>query len=123
MTAKRVLLLEDNPLDLELAQQELSAELGNCEFIAPPGDADFQAALRNSEPDLVVMDRFLGWTDGFAAVRTVRSRWPDCALIMFTGTGNEAAAVEAMKLGLDDYVAKYGQQKSKLAEAARGALA
>ena len=36
----------------------------------------------------------------------VKSSYPGCPVIMFTGTGNEQVAVDAMKDGFDDYVIK-----------------
>jgi two-component sensor histidine kinase len=36
----------------------------------------------------------------------VRDRFPFCAVVMFTATGDQDKAVEAMKTGLDDYVVK-----------------
>src|SRR2546425_5471358 len=41
---------------------------------------------------------------------------------MFTGTGNEELAVEAMQAGLDDYIRKTTRSAARLRTAARSAL-
>ncbi|MBI2951603.1 PAS domain S-box protein, partial [bacterium] len=64
----------------------------------------------------------LRWTDGLAVLGAVKTRWPDCPVIMFTGTGSEEVAVEAMKAGLDDYVLKSPKHLVRLSAAARLAL-
>ncbi|MBI2237725.1 MAG: PAS domain-containing protein, partial [Actinobacteria bacterium] len=72
--------------------------------------------------DLVITDYHLPWTDGVEVLRAVKERWPDCPVVMFTGTGSEEIAVEAMKLGLDDYVLKSPQHLNGLSAAIRSAL-
>jgi PAS domain S-box-containing protein len=39
-------------------------------------------------------------------LETIKQHYPHCPVIMFTNTGTEEIAVEAMKLGLDDYIIK-----------------
>src|SRR5215217_4044521 len=43
-------------------------------------------------------------------------------VVMFTGTGNEEVAVEAMKAGMDDYVVKSPRHMIRLVTAVRSAL-
>jgi signal transduction histidine kinase len=51
------------------------------------------------------------WTNGLAVLRAVKARWPGCPVVMYTGTGNEEIAVEAMKTGLSDYVLKVRMER------------
>jgi signal transduction histidine kinase len=44
--------------------------------------------------------------DGLDVIRALAKRGPLPPLVMVTGTGNEEVAVEAMKLGADDYLVK-----------------
>ncbi|XHO83390.1 histidine kinase dimerization/phosphoacceptor domain -containing protein [Azospirillum sp. A29] len=52
----------------------------------------------------------------------VRERLPECVVVMFTGTGTEEVAVEAMKAGLDDYVVKRRNHLPRLVASIRSAL-
>ena len=44
-------------------------------------------------------DYHLQWSDGIRVLQAVKQRLPNCPVIMFTATGNEEIAVEAMKKG------------------------
>jgi two-component sensor histidine kinase len=47
-------------------------------------------------------------------LKRVKALDADCPVLMFTGTGDETQAVEAMKAGLDDYVVKSPRQLPRL---------
>src|SRR2546430_14943932 len=66
-------------------------------------DQAFADALESGNFDLVITDSHLRWTDGLSVLRAVKARHADVPVIIFTGTGNEELAVEAMQAGLDDY--------------------
>jgi len=103
----RVLIIEDNPDDRALIQRELKREHADLQMTSILNATDFDRALEEDEAyDLVLTDYQLPWTNGLAILHTVKSRYPDCPVIMVTGTGSEEIAVEAMKAGLDDYVIK-----------------
>jgi signal transduction histidine kinase len=57
-----------------------------------------------------------------AVLREVKTRFGDLPVIMFTNTGTEEVAVEAMKAGLDDYVIKKPTSFSRLPLAVKGVL-
>lgn len=118
----RVLFVDDNPNDRALALRELRRELGEVEFVEVLDAEDLASALERDAPDLVITDYELRWTNGLEALRAVKKRWPECAVVMFTGTGSEEIAVEAMKRGLDDYVVKTAGHFRRLPSAARSAL-
>lgn len=118
----RVLLVDDNPEDRTLAARELRREFPSLEVQPVTEAKSFSLALETDRCDLVITDYQLRWTDGLAVLRAVKARWPGCPTIMFTGTGNEEIAVEAMKAGLDDYVLKSTKHYSRLAAAAKLAL-
>src|SRR5207244_12952384 len=80
------------------------------------------SALEARPCDLVITDYQLLWTDGIGVLNTIKDRWPECPVIMFTGTGNEEIAVRAMKAGLDDYVLKGPRHYARLPSAAHLAL-
>ena len=102
----KILLVEDNPDDRALVVRELSREFPGCKFTKTADLMELSMALQHGPWDLVVTDYQLRWSDGLRVLMSVKSRWPECPVIMFTGTGSEEIAVQAMKAGLDDYVLK-----------------
>lgn len=102
----RALLVDDNPDDRLLTARALAREFPGAAVRGAADPGALERALAGESPDLVITDYHLRWTDGLAVLRAVKARWPHCPVVMFTGTGTEEVAVEAMKSGLDDYVLK-----------------
>jgi PAS domain S-box-containing protein len=101
-----ILLIDDNPDDRTLVIRALKKDFPEAVIREIIDTDDFDRALSGGGFDLVITDYHLCWTDGLRVLREVKGRFPDCPVIMFTGTGTEEVAVEAMKAGLDDYVLK-----------------
>ncbi|MHB1291438.1 MAG: EAL domain-containing protein [Sulfuricella sp.] len=102
----KILLVDDNPDDRFLVIRELGREFPVLHVAEITTQEGFDRALENGGFDLVITDYQLCWNDGLAILRAAKSKWPACPVVMFTGTGSEEIAVEAMKSGLDDYVLK-----------------
>jgi|GEM_PF-3489023 len=118
----RLLLVDDNPEDRLLILRELSREFPNLrpeEIIDTEG---LNHALNTGNFDLVITDYQLRWNEGLTVLREVKSRYPDCPVIMFTDSGSQEIAVEAMKAGLDDYIVKSPKHFVRLSLAVRSAL-
>ncbi|QFS83500.1 ATP-binding protein [Roseivivax sp. THAF197b] len=56
--------------------------------------------------DAVFLDYLLPGAFGLNVLETVRSRWPQAAVFMVTGQGDEELAKSAIQLGAADYIAK-----------------
>ncbi|GAB4253055.1 PAS domain-containing hybrid sensor histidine kinase/response regulator [Deferrisoma sp.] len=118
----RVIIADDNPDDRALALRELRKAFPVGEVVEVADREAWFAALEGPPPDLVITDYHLRWTDGLALLALAKTRWPEVPVIMFTGTGTQEVAVEAMKRGLSDYVVKSPHHFARLAVAARNAL-
>ncbi len=117
-----VLLLDDNPHDRDLTRRELRKEFPDLLPIEPLDEAEFRRALAEGEFEIVITDYNLRWSNGVDIVRAVKAARPQCPVIMFTATGTQEVAVEAMKAGLDDYVIKSAKHYIRLAVAVRSCL-
>ena len=103
----KILAIDDNPADAEILRRLLVK--------VPSFDADFlhcldpesgQEVLRGRPIDCLFLDYQLGGRSGLDVLRTLRERGEDVPVIMLTGAGNEAVAVESMKHGAQDYISK-----------------
>ncbi len=118
----RILHIDDNPTDRDLARRELSRVFPDLHVTSLADRPGFDAALEAGGFDLVITDYQLRWTDGLAVLHAVKGRYPELPVVMFTGSGTEEVAVEAMKAGLDDYVVKSPRHAVRLVTAVRAAL-
>src|SRR2546426_5754082 len=105
-TTLRVLIIDDNPDDRALVIRKLGLEYLDLHVRQITEAQAFADALQGGNFDLVITDSHLLWTDGLSVLRAVKARHPGIPVIMFTGTGNEELAVEAMQAGLGDYIRK-----------------
>ncbi|MDI6791555.1 MAG: PAS domain S-box protein [bacterium] len=102
----RLLLIDDNPTDRLLVIRELRREFTDVQVEEIIEAKGFNRALKAGGFDLVITDYQLHWTTGLEILDAVKAHWPDCPVIMFTGTGSEEIATKAMKAGLEDYILK-----------------
>ena len=102
----KVLIVEDNPIDAELARVELRRGGVSSEWVTAAGEADLRAALLEFVPDVVLCDFTFPNFDGFTAQDIVRTAYPDVPLIFLSGTITENRASEAFRNGAVDYVMK-----------------
>ncbi len=117
-----VLIVDDNPQDRALVIRELRKEFPSAEVQQVIDQAQLDRALHDHRFDVVITDYQLQWTDGLRVLRLVKSLYADCPVLMFTATGSEEIAVEALKSGLDDYVVKSPAHLVRLRAAIRAAL-
>ena len=119
MTELKVLIIDDNSHDRALALRELKKLFRQLQCQEIIDETSFAKALEQSNFNLVITDYQLGWTTGLEILYRIKEQKPDCPVMMFTGTGSEEIAVEAMKAGLDDYVIKSPKHYVRLAAAVR----
>ena len=118
----RVLFVDDNADDRLLAQVAIRREYPKLIPLDVFDASGFAAALEQGAFDVVVTDYELRWSNGLDVLHAVKRAWPDRPVLMYTGSGSEEVAVEAMRGGLDDYVIKGPRRVAKLPVAIRSAL-
>ncbi|MGB6539235.1 MAG: phosphate regulon transcriptional regulator PhoB [Xanthobacteraceae bacterium] len=104
--AARILIVEDEEPLTTLLRYNLEAEGYAVEAVARGDEADTH--LRESMPDLVVLDWMLPGLSGIELCRRLRTRPHTQALpiIMLTARGEESERVRGLATGADDYIVK-----------------
>jgi two-component system KDP operon response regulator KdpE len=98
-----ILVVDDEPRVARLIRHTLGPA-GFRVVEAADGDAGV-AAIRDDEPDLVLLDVVMPGPTGFDVCRRIRE-FSDVPIIMLTGLGREADRVGGLEAGADDYVVK-----------------
>src|SRR5262249_25338009 len=105
VSTPRVLVVEDEA-GIRLALTGLLRREG-YEVVQCECGADALAQLEAGAFDFVLTDLALGdGPSGLDVLRRARERQPETPIVMITAHGSEKIAVEAMKLGAEDYVPK-----------------
>ena len=125
-----ILVVDDEPTVLRALRVALEAQ--DYAVTAVLSGEDALARITNGAFDLVLLDLGLPGMSGFDVIQRVRVLFPALPIIVLSAQGEDAAKVEALDLGADDYVAKPFSVRELLArvrvalrhaESAAGALA
>jgi signal transduction histidine kinase len=102
-----VLVLEDNPGDVGLLHEELSAEvLLDVNLTVAPRLSDGLDLLGIRQFDAVLVDLNLPDSQGMATFERLRAAMPEVPLIVHTGMHDDEVALQALRLGAQDYLVK-----------------
>ena len=102
----RVLLVEDNPNDVELVLLTLRKDGFEVTSEVVQTAAEFTAQIQRTQYDLILADYNLPQWKGMEALSTLRREELDVPLIIVTGYLGEEKAVECIKQGATDCVLK-----------------
>ena len=107
MTKRRsyaVLYMDDEPACAALVARKLRSVGYEVDWVAD--GVEGLSRLASGSYDIVAVDHRMPRKDGLEVVRTLKAAGHRAPIVMITGTGCEAVAVEALKLGVNDYVMK-----------------
>ena len=101
---RHILVMEDdltvaNGLKMVLDEDGFTVDLAGTGKLA-------MEAFRQKRFDLLVADLKLPDINGMDVIREIKANKPEMEIIVITGHGNAATAVEAMKLGVSDFIPK-----------------
>ncbi|MCK9907585.1 ActR/PrrA/RegA family redox response regulator transcription factor [Microbacteriaceae bacterium K1510] len=101
---RTVLIVEDDRSFL----QRLAKALESRGFVVHTAESVAEGLLQveQSAPPFAVVDMRLGDGNGLDVISALKTRRPEARAIILTGYGNIATAVNAVKLGAVDYLAK-----------------
>lgn len=111
-----VLIVDDSAVDRRLVGGLLEQDTDWTLEYAENGHAAL-SRLRDVKADVVVTDMQMPEMDGLDLVRALRVHYCDVPVILMTGHGSEALAIEALDLGAASYV-----PKSNLADSLRNSI-
>lgn len=106
MSAEKILIVEDNPLNMRLMQMTLRGK-GYALIEASNGEEALDKAVKE-KPDLIIMDMQLPTISGIEATQRLRkipelSRIPVIAVTAYAMKGDQEKFIEA---GCDAYLSK-----------------
>jgi len=101
---KELLLVEDDTIFANTVMRRLTKHGFNCRHV----DSNSEALLtcRRHEPDYILLDMKLAQETTLGIITPLRKLRPQSRIILLTGFASIATAVDAIKLGADDYLAK-----------------
>jgi two-component system chemotaxis response regulator CheY len=115
--ALRVLVVDDDHYMRKVVRTILTAIGVKTVYEASDGASGLDA-IRENDPDLVIVDWEMPMIDGAQFVRMVRSPgefpMPDVPIIMLSGHGDRWRVVEAARIGAHEYLLKPVSTKSLL---------
>ena len=100
----RILVIDDE----EIARKNLSHILTkeHYEVVALPDAESGLRELEATEFDVVLTDLRMGQVSGMDLLETVKKRYPETRVVIITGYATVQSAIEAMKKGAFNYIAK-----------------
>ena len=101
----RILHVEDDDDDSQLMERAVRLAGHDAHWTRVETEQPFREALE-APPDIVLADYLLPGFGGLRALGIAKARHPDLPFILVSGTIGEERAVEARRLGADDYVWK-----------------
>jgi PAS domain S-box-containing protein len=102
----RILLVEDNPVDAELLELDLSKGGYVPEMLRVQSGPALKEALRSESWDIVLSDFALPGFSGIEALEILNDTKKDIPFILISGSAGEDIAVRAMKAGAQDFFVK-----------------
>jgi DNA-binding NtrC family response regulator len=99
-----VLVVDDSPDTLEVLQRNLESQ--GYRIYTSPGAVEAIRILESAPMDLVITDLKMPEIDGLSLVRHIQENFKDTEVMMITGYPSIEGAVEAVKTGAEEYLAK-----------------
>ena len=118
-----ILLIEDNPADVDIISELLSDQKGS------PFDIICADRVSTSAPffakggiDIILLDLGLPDSQGLDTLRRVRNMAGEVPIVVLTMLDNEETGLNALKAGAQDYLVKGQMNGSSIARSLRYAI-
>lgn len=101
---KKLLIVEDDVIFANTVKRRVSKHGFDCVHVETNSEA--LLACHRHEPDYVLLDMKLSQETTLNIITPIRQLRPNSRIILLTGFASIATAVDAIKLGADDYLTK-----------------
>jgi DNA-binding response OmpR family regulator len=104
MSGELILLVDDEPNIIELAQLYLERE--GYRILTASDGREALDAVEKQRPTLMVLDLMMPEMDGLEVCRTLRGKKDPVAILMLTARDEDIDKIVGLELGADDYLTK-----------------
>jgi putative two-component system response regulator len=118
-----ILLVEDDDDHALLVEEALERSVDGVLVLRAASVQGAADVMRNSTWSLAVIDHQLPDGSGLQVLDALRASHPGVPIVMLTGQGSEATAIDAFRHGASDYVVKGGNYLDILTSRVRGLVA
>jgi len=101
---KKILLVEDDTVFANTLMRRLSKHDFECVHVETNSEA--LLACQRHKPNYILLDMKLAKETTLSIITPIRQTLPNSRIILLTGFASIATAVDAIKLGADDYLTK-----------------
>ncbi len=102
-----ILLIEDNPDDQELIQEYLCDGDFNVNILSIRQNLQSGIErLKKKDIDIVLLDLSLPDSFGLDGFKEISANYPEIPVVILTGLSNSESALEAIRVGAQDYLVK-----------------
>jgi PAS domain S-box-containing protein len=102
----RILVLEEDPSDVELELRTLSGSGIEADVRVASSEREFRSSFDEFDPDVILADCRVSGLSGEDAIAIARERRPDVPVIFVAGVECEERVVELLRRGASDFVWK-----------------
>ena len=106
MTALRIMVVDDDPALLEALPETLRLRMNGVTVDTADSAAAALDRIASQNYDAIVTDIKMPGMDGLALLSEIRARRPDTPILIITGHGEHALAVQALRGGANDFIQK-----------------
>ncbi len=104
MREKTVLLVDDELIVSDSLSRDL--EMEDFKVTSAACGEEAIAQLKKSHFDFVITDLVIPGPDGFQVLKEAKKKHPRINVIILTGYGDMISAIDALRLGADDFLQK-----------------
>jgi len=106
VTALHVLIVDDDPALLAALHEALRLRMAGVTVDTADSGAAALDRIAARDYDVIVIDVKMPGMDGLALLAEIRARRPDTPVLMITGHGEHALAIQALRGGAYDFIQK-----------------
>ena len=106
MTAAKILIVDDEPFNVDYLEQEL--EDSNFQLIAAVNGQDALEKVHSESPDLILLDIMMPVMDGFEVLARLKADQTtrDIPVIVISASSDLQSVIKGIKSGAEDYLPK-----------------